>query len=102
MIIGSNISVKWHQGALRYALGVVLIAAGVTIMNKANTDIVPWVVGIAALAVVALFAIQIALQKEVSHEPEEQAELERNAKLEQELAARSSARREPVAAAAED
>jgi uncharacterized protein len=98
VIIGSNLSVKWHQGALRYALGVVLIAAGVTIMNKANTDLVPWVVGIAALAVVALFAIQIALQREVRHDPEEQAELERNARLEREIESRARLRHEAAAA----
>ena len=63
VMIGSNLSVKWPQGALRYALGFVLIGAGVTIMNKANTDLVPWVVGGAALAVVALFAVQIALHE---------------------------------------
>src|SRR5215216_5113301 len=32
VILGSNLSVKWPQGALRYALGVVLIGAGITIM----------------------------------------------------------------------
>ena len=36
VILGSNMSVKWPQGALRTALGVVLIAAGVTIMSKAE------------------------------------------------------------------
>jgi uncharacterized membrane protein YfcA len=77
VIIGSQLSVKWPQGVLRGALGVVLIAAGVTIMNKANTDLVPWVVAIAAIAVTALFAIQIGLRKEVEHDPEEQRELER-------------------------
>jgi hypothetical protein len=75
VIIGSQLSVRWPQGLLRGALGVVLIGAGVTIMNKANTDLVPWVVGAAALAVVALFAIQIALRKEVELDPEEQREL---------------------------
>src|SRR5215211_724464 len=45
VIIGSNLSVKWPQGALRYALGLILIAAGLTIMSKANTDLVPWVMG---------------------------------------------------------
>jgi hypothetical protein len=79
-----------------------LIGAGVTIMNKANTDLVPWVVGVATLAVAALFAVQLGLRKEVEHDPEEQAELERNAKLEREIAARARARSEPVAAAAKD
>jgi uncharacterized protein len=102
VILGSNLSVKWPQGALRYALGFVLIAAGVTIMNKANTDLVPWVVGGASLAIAALFAIQIGLRKEVEHDPEEQAELARNAKLETELALRSQARARPTAAAFKD
>ena len=79
MILGSNMSVKWPQGLLRGALGVVLIAAGVTIMNKANTDLVPWVVVIAAVAVAVLFAVQIALRKEVEHDPAEQEWLRRAA-----------------------
>src|SRR5215211_5363049 len=102
VILGSNLSVKWPQGALRYALGIVLIAAGITIMNKANTDLVPWVVGGASLAIVALFAVQMGLRKEVEHDPEEQAELERNARLERELALRAQAPSHPAAAAAKD
>ena len=102
VIIGSNLSVKWPQGALRTVLGVVLIAAGFTIMSKANTDLVPWVMGVATLAIVALFGVQMALRKEVEHDPEEQAELERNAKIERELAARAKAQREPAAASARD
>jgi uncharacterized protein len=102
VILGSNLSVNVPQGALRYALGFVLIGAGVTIMNKANTDIVPWVVGAATLAVAALFAVQLGLRKEVEHDPEEQAELERNARLERELALRAQARSHPAAAAAKD
>ena len=96
VIIGSQLSVKWPQGLLRGALGVILIAAGLTIMSKANTDLVPWVVAIAAVAVAALFAVQIALRKEVEHDPAEQRELE--AEREQE-AERS---REPVLAGVED
>jgi uncharacterized protein len=72
VIIGSNLSVKWPQGALRYALGIVLIAAGVTIMNKANTDLVPWVVGGATLLVATLFAVQLGLRREVEQDPAEQ------------------------------
>ncbi|HEX5822636.1 MAG TPA: sulfite exporter TauE/SafE family protein [Solirubrobacterales bacterium] len=102
VILGSNLSVKAPQGFLRYALGVVLIGAGITIMNKANTDLVPWVVGGASLAIAALFAVQMALRKEVQHDPEEQAELERDARIERELAARAQARREPAAAGIED
>ena len=105
VIIGSQLSVKWPQGLLRGALGVILIAAGLTIMNKANTDLVPWVVAIAAVAVAALFIIQVALRKEVEQDPEEQEwlrkaalvaaqgdEIERHEAMEAELAARSQAR----------
>ena len=112
VILGSNLSVKWPQGALRYALGVVLIGAGVTIMNKANTDLVPWVVGGATIAVVALFAIQMALTKEVEHDPAEQEwmrrvashgdEIERHQAMEATLASRSQARAPAAHAAAED
>jgi uncharacterized membrane protein YfcA len=96
VLIGSQLSVKWPQGLLRGALGVVLIAAGVTIMNKANTDLVPWVVAGATLAVAALFAVQIALRKEVEHDPEEQRELEAEREREAERA------REPVLAGVEE
>ncbi len=112
VILGSNLSVKWPQGALRYVLGFVLIGAGLTIMNKANTELIPWVVGIAALAVVGLFAIQIALRKEVEHDPEEQKwmarvashgdEIERHRAVESELAARSRARATPAHAGMKD
>jgi uncharacterized membrane protein YfcA len=102
VIIGSQLSVKWPQGLLRGALGVVLVGAGITIMSKANTDLVPYVVAAAAVAVAALFAIQIALRKEVADDPDEQRELERDAHIEGELAARAEARTRPVAAAAKD
>jgi uncharacterized membrane protein YfcA len=77
VIIGSNLSVKWPQGALRYALGVVLVAAGVTILNKADTDLVPWAVLAATVVIVALFAVQIGLRKEVEQDPDEQEWLRR-------------------------
>jgi uncharacterized protein len=79
VIIGSNLSVKWPQGALRYALGLILIAAGLTIMSKANTDLIPWVMVAASVGVVSLFAVQIALRKEVEHDPAEQEWLRRAA-----------------------
>ena len=115
VILGSNLSVKWPQGALRYALGFVLIGAGITIMNKANTDLVPWVVGGATLAVVALFAIQMGLRREVEQDPEEQEgmqraalvaaqgdEIERHQAVEAELDARAHARARPVHAGVND
>jgi len=116
VIVGSNLSVKWPQGALRYVLGIVLIAAGLTIMNKANGDLIPWVMVAAGLAVGALFAVQIALRKEVEHDPWEQEEMRRAAEavavlgdemarhpeVEAELAARSPGGRRPAHAGAED
>jgi uncharacterized protein len=77
VIAGSQMSVKWPQGLLRTALGVVLIAAGITIMNKANTELIPYVMVAATLAIVALFAVQVLLRREVEGDPEEQRELER-------------------------
>ena len=77
VIIGSNLSVKWPQGALRTILGLVLVAAGITIMNKANTQVVPYVVVAAAIGIGALFAIQIGLRREVEQDPDEQEWLRR-------------------------
>ena len=79
VILGSNLSVKWPQGALRYVLGIVLIAAGFTIMSKANTALIPWVMVAASIAIVTLFAVQIALRKEVEHDPDEQEWMRRAA-----------------------
>jgi hypothetical protein len=94
---------------------VVLVGAGLTIMNKADTDLVPWVVAGATLAVIALFVVQIALRKEVEHDPEEQellhpaaaiatngGEIERPEPVDGELASRSGARAQPAHASAED
>ena len=65
VIIGSQLSVRFPQGVLRTALGVVLVAAGVTIMNKANGAIVPYAVAAAAVLIVAVFALQLGLQRRV-------------------------------------
>jgi hypothetical protein len=56
----------------------------------------------ASVAVVALFVVQIALRKEVEHDPEEQLELERDAEVDRGLATRAQTPREPVSAAVED
>jgi uncharacterized membrane protein YfcA len=72
VILGSNMSVKWPQGVLRTALGLVLIAAGLAILNKANTDLVPYTIGFAALSFAGLFAIQLLLRREVEQDPAEQ------------------------------
>jgi uncharacterized membrane protein YfcA len=77
VIAGSQMSVKWPQGLLRGTLGVVLIAAGLTIMNKSNTDLIPWAAGAATLGVVVLFAIQLGLRREVEQDPAEQERLRR-------------------------
>jgi uncharacterized membrane protein HdeD (DUF308 family) len=77
VIIGSNLSVKWPHRVLRTALGVVLIAAGVALLSKANTELVPYALGVACLAFVGLFAIQFLLRKEVEADPDEQEWLRR-------------------------
>lgn len=77
VIIGSNLIVKWNQTVLRIALGVVLIAAGVALLGKANTDLVPYALGLAALAFAALFGVQYALRREVEADPDEQEAMRR-------------------------
>ena len=72
VIVGSNLSVKWPQGLLRTALGLVLVTAGITLLNKANTDLVPYAIGVAALAFITLFVVQMLLRREVSEDPDEQ------------------------------
>jgi uncharacterized membrane protein YfcA len=77
VILGSNMSVKWPQGILRLALGVVLVAAGLALLEKANTELVPYALGLSALAFLALFAIQYLLRREVELDPAEQEWLRR-------------------------
>jgi uncharacterized membrane protein YfcA len=74
VIVGSNMSVRWPQGVLRAVLGVILIAAGVAILNKANTEIVPYAIVVAALAFAALFLIQFLLRREVAADADERAQ----------------------------
>ena len=64
--VGSNMSVRFPQGVLRTVLGVVLVAAGFTIMNKANTALVPYALVVAAVMILGLFAAQIYLPRRVS------------------------------------
>ncbi len=79
VIIGSNLSVKWSQRVLRVALGMVLVAAGLVLLNKANTDLVPYALGFAALSFALLFGIQLVLRKEVEADPAEQEAMRRAA-----------------------
>jgi uncharacterized protein len=115
VVLGSNMSVKWPQGILRTALGVVLIAAGVALLDKANTELVPWALGFAAVSFIGLFAIQYMLRREVEQDPDEREwmrraalvashgdEIERHQAVEAELAARSEAKREPAPASVEE
>ena len=57
---------RFPQGVLRTVLGLVLVAAGITIMNKANTALVPYAIAAAAVSRSALFAAQIYLPRRVS------------------------------------
>jgi hypothetical protein len=66
VVVGSQLSVRWPQGVLRALLGVVLVAAGITILSKANSAVVPYALGGAVLAVAGLFAAQIYLPRRVS------------------------------------
>jgi uncharacterized membrane protein YfcA len=72
VIIGSNLSVKWPQTVLRTALGVVLVAAGLVLLNKANTDLVPYALGVAGLLFAGIFGAQLFLRRELEQDPAEQ------------------------------
>jgi uncharacterized membrane protein YfcA len=115
VVLGSNMSVKWPQGILRTALGIVLIAAGVAILNKANTDLVPYTIGFAAVSFIGLFAVQFLLRREVEQDPAEQEwlrtaavvashgdEIERHEQVEAELAARANGQGRGAGAGVED
>jgi uncharacterized protein len=82
VVVGSQLSVKWPQGVLRIALALVLIAAGVTLFNKADTSVVPWTLGATALGLGALFAVQMGLRREVEADPDEQRELLERSEIE--------------------
>jgi uncharacterized membrane protein YfcA len=115
VILGSNMSVKWPQGILRTALGLVLLAAGVALLGKADTQLVPYALGFAALSFVGLFGIQFALRKEVEADPDEQEamrraqavavmgdEIVRHQAMEAELARRGEERQQTTTAVADD
>jgi uncharacterized membrane protein YfcA len=77
VILGSNMSVKWPQGLLRTALGIVLVAAGVALLGKADTQLVPFALGFAVISFAGLFGIQYALRREVEADPDEQEAMRR-------------------------
>ena len=59
VIIGTNLSVKAPQKLLRYALAVVLIASGVTLISKeGSADVVIPAIAVASVMIGALFAAQ--------------------------------------------
>ena len=61
VIIGSNLSVKAPQKFLRYALAVVLIASGTTlILKEGSADTVIPGIAVASLMMALLFATQVA------------------------------------------
>jgi uncharacterized membrane protein YfcA len=60
VIIGANLAVKAPQKLLRYALAVVLIASGITLISKeGSADVVIPAIGVASVMIGALFAAQI-------------------------------------------
>jgi len=59
VIIGTNLAVKAPQKLLRYALAVVLIAAGTTLISKdGDASVVIPAIGVASIMIGALFAAQ--------------------------------------------
>jgi len=75
VVIGSQLSVKWPQNALRMALAVVLVVAGIALFSKSDTSVVPWALGATALGLGALFGVQVLLRKEVEGDPDEKKAL---------------------------
>jgi uncharacterized membrane protein YfcA len=59
VIVGTNLSVKAPQKFLRYALAVVLIASGITLISKeGDAGVVIPAIGIATVMIGALFILQ--------------------------------------------
>jgi uncharacterized protein len=63
VVIGSKMAIKAHQGLLRTALGLVLIAAGVTLITKADAQATMISLALAVIAFGALFVV--VLRREV-------------------------------------
>ena len=70
VIVGTNLSVKAPQKFLRYALAVVLIASGTTLIAKNYTpEIVLPAIGIASVMVGVLFGAQVVSRNRVARTP---------------------------------
>jgi uncharacterized membrane protein YfcA len=60
VIVGANLAVKAPQKLLRYALAVVLIASGITLISKeGSADVVIPAIGVASVMIGVLFAAQV-------------------------------------------
>ena len=59
VIVGTNLSVKAPQKLLRYALAIVLIASGTTLISKeGSAEVVVPAIGVATVMIAALFGMQ--------------------------------------------
>ena len=77
VLVGSNMSVKWPQGLLRTALGIVLIGAGIALLQKSDKTLIPYALAASGLAFATLFGVQAFLRREVEQDPDEQAAIKR-------------------------
>ena len=60
VIVGTNLSVRAPQKLLRYALAIVLIASGTSLVAKeGSADVVLPAIGVAAVMMAGLFAMQV-------------------------------------------
>jgi uncharacterized membrane protein YfcA len=75
VVVGSQLSVRTPQAVLRAAIAVVLVAAGVALMGKSDTQVIPYALVGAAVLLSAIFGAQIAFQREVEGDPDERREL---------------------------
>jgi uncharacterized membrane protein YfcA len=73
IIVGSQLSSRAPLGFLRTALGVVLLASGITMALKGDHTVIPFVIGIAGVAMVSLIAVQVIRREDSSDEHPEHA-----------------------------
>ena len=70
VIVGTNLSVKAPQRLLRYALAIVLIASGTTLITKEGSpDVVLPAIGIATVMIGVLFAAQAITRRRTKTQP---------------------------------